>query len=122
SSGVFSPEEVELGSSIVLDASRSNDNVGISSYEWRVTHKTVTNTFFGVMVDYPVSSPGPYHVVLVVKDAAGNEDITTSAFTVPPKESVSETPGWLLPLMAVGVVTALIISFFFTRWYFDLTE
>jgi parallel beta-helix repeat protein len=116
------PEQVEIGTSLVLDGSLSDDNVDVVSYEWRVTHKTVTHTLKGAMVSYPVDDPGAYQVVLVVKDAAGNEDMHSTSFTVPPKETVSETPGWLVPTMVVVVASVLLVSYLLARRRFGGKE
>jgi PKD repeat protein len=109
------PSEVKLGTSLVLDASSSEDNLDVVSYEWKINHKTVTQTLKGMMVEYPVNDPGAYRVTLIVRDAAGNEDTHTTSFNVAPKETVSMTPVWLYPMMVVTAAVVLFVSFLVTR-------
>jgi nitrous oxidase accessory protein NosD/PKD repeat protein len=116
------PLEVELGTSFVLDGSASDDNLKVVSYEWKVTHKSVTRTFTGIMVDYAVDDPGAYTVVLTVMDEAGNEDVHSSSFNVPPKATVSEAPGWLMPAMVAVVAVAVLVSYVIGRRRFGKEE
>jgi PKD repeat protein len=113
----WSPEEGELGTSVVLDASGSDDNIGVTTYEWRVTHKGTVNNMTGVMVNFPVNTPGVYKVTLTVRDAAGNEDTEEASIYVPPKATVTETPGWLVPAMVVGVAAAVLVGWLVSRRY-----
>jgi len=109
------PETVELGTSIVFDASSSVDNIHVVSYEWKVTHKAVIQTFKGVMVDYPVDEPGTYRVQLTVGDGAGNEDVHATSFNVYAEDTVTEAPSWLVPTMIVVVAAVVLVSYVLTR-------
>ncbi len=107
--------DVRIGTSVLLDASGSTDNLNIVRYEWRVLYQDKVQTLKGVMVDYPIEGPGIYKVELTVWDAAGNEDTESTTFQVQPRASTAETPGWLLPGMVAGVAAAVLVGYVFAR-------
>jgi parallel beta-helix repeat protein len=107
----WSPNEVKLGTCMTLDASGSEDNVGVVQYEWTVTHKANPNTLFGPMVTYPLNEPGSYRIVLTVRDAAGNEDTEERTLYVPPLSTEAEMPGWLVPVMVMMVSAAVLLGY-----------
>lgn len=113
---LFAPlVDVRIGTSVLLDASRSTDNEGVVTYQWRVSYQDAVKTFKGVMVDYPIEGPGIYKVELTVWDAAGNEDTESTTFQVEPRASTAETPGWLVPGMVAAVAAAVLVGYVFAR-------
>jgi hypothetical protein len=107
--------DVRIGTSILLDASGSTDNLDIVRYEWRVSYRDGVQTLKGMMVDYPIEGPGIYKVELTVWDAAGNEDTDSTTFQVEPGASTAETPGWLVPGMVAAVAAAVLVGYVFAR-------
>jgi PKD repeat protein len=64
---------------IILNGTRSYDNVKIASYEWDLGNGDNRK---GSIVYYTYTEPGEYSVVLRVKDTAGNEDDSMLTVTV----------------------------------------
>lgn len=108
-------DEVKLGETMIMDASGSEDNVGITSYEWQVTRNKETLVLRGAMAELPVNDPGWYKVTLVIRDAAGNEDTEEWSFYVPPKASTAEAPSWLVPAMVAVVAAAVLVGYLYAR-------
>ncbi len=69
---------IDLGDSVLLNASASTDNVGIVSFSWRV--QETGDTLAGEVVTYRPAAGGTFTIVLTVADAAGNT--ATDAFVV----------------------------------------
>jgi parallel beta-helix repeat protein len=118
----WAPDEVELGSSLVLDGSGSLDNVGIVGYVWRVTHKGQTETQTGFMLGLELEEPGIYKVVLTVRDEHGNRDSLERSFYVPPKGTEPEAPGWLVPAMVATIAVAVLVGWIYARRRFGPEE
>ena len=74
---------------IILNGTRSYDNVKIASYEWDLGNGDNRK---GSIVYYTYTEPGEYSVVLRVKDAAGNEDDSTLAVTVTEQSTTDTEP------------------------------
>lgn len=66
------PSSVNIGDTVELDGSQSQDNQGISSYTWYVQHNGSLLTLNGKQVSFPANEFGPYDVTLIVRDNAGN--------------------------------------------------
>ncbi len=113
------PKEAEHGTSLVLDASLSEDNVDVVTYEWRVTHKDGPITLKGMMVNLDLEKAGAYRVTLTVRDAAGNEDIVEGSLYVPPKATKAERPAWLVPVMMVVLIAAVLVGYVYARKRFE---
>ena len=79
--------ETVVGAMIVVDASASRDNVGITEYHWDLGDG---NEATGVMIEHFYASAGEYTVVLTVRDEAGNSDSDTLIASV--GEAADETP------------------------------
>jgi hypothetical protein len=66
------PSSVNIGEMVQLDASKSSDDQGISGYTWYVEYNGTTNTLTGEKTSFRADKFGPYNVILVVRDNAGN--------------------------------------------------
>ncbi len=108
-------EDMKLGHNIVMDASGSEDNVGITAVEWHVTHKGTTTVLRDTMVEMPIEEPGTYKVTLVVRDAAGNEATEDWSFYVAPKASEADVPSWLVPGMVAVLAAAMLVGYVYAR-------
>ncbi len=113
------PREAELGTSLVLDASLSVDNVDVVTYEWRVTHKDDSITLRGMMASLDLEEAGAYRVTLTVRDAAGNEDVVEGSLYVPPKATEAERPAWLAPVMVLVMIAAVLAGYVYARKRFE---
>ena len=60
------------GSKLTLDASKSQDNVGIVRYLWNITAEGLSYTLEGKEVTKLFDSPGKYTILLIVFDQEGN--------------------------------------------------
>lgn len=63
----------DINTPIVLDGSRSTDNVGIINYTWTFADG-VLQTLHGARPSYTFATLGQYNVTLSVQDAAGHSD------------------------------------------------
>jgi PKD repeat protein len=79
--------ETVVGAMIVLDASGSSDNIGITEYLWDLGDGDEAT---GVTIEHFYTAVGEYAVVLTVEDEAGNSDTDTLIITV--EEAADETP------------------------------
>lgn len=70
---------VEEGTKVVLDASGSRDNVGISRYVWRLASG---NRIAGETLIRTFDVPGPHEITLTVVDVAGNRATATRTIVV----------------------------------------
>jgi len=61
---------IDLGDSVLLNATASTDNVGIVSFSWEV--QETGDTLTGEVVTYRPATGGLFTIVLTVTDAAGN--------------------------------------------------
>lgn len=84
-----SPPEANAGTNqtvdedmlVTFDGSRSDDNIGITSYTWTFMDET-PQTLTGVSPTYTFANPGTYTVTLNVSDGAGHYATDTVAITV----------------------------------------
>jgi predicted phosphodiesterase len=86
---------------VTFDASGSQDNVGITTYDWDFGDG-VTGTGASVTHQYP--RPEQYEVTLTVTDAAGNSDVGVVHVTVEAEALFS-----LWTLLIIGVVALVVI-------------
>jgi hypothetical protein len=66
------PPNVQIGETVELSSSGSNDKQGISLTVWIVKHNNTIFTLTGETVSFTASEFGPYEVTLIVRDGAGN--------------------------------------------------
>jgi len=78
------PRSVTVGDEVALDASQSQDNVGIATYTWYVKHNSTVLTLSGMETTFTADEFGMYNVVLVVRDASGNTAWTDGGFIAAP--------------------------------------
>ncbi|MEM4169668.1 MAG: PKD domain-containing protein, partial [Thermoproteota archaeon] len=88
--------KVNVGDTVVFDASMSTDNIGIVSYEWDFGDG---ESGIGVKATHVYKKAGTYTVTLTVKDHAGNTGIHSIIITV------SEA----FPMLLIAVATALLL-------------
>jgi hypothetical protein len=87
----------------LLDASTCTDNVGIASFSWTVTFLNWTggpddrDELEGAAPAYSFDRMGTHTVVLVLTDAAGNENSTSIAVVYDDVPMIS-LPGWLVSM------------------------
>ena len=103
-----SDEEVDVGTAVAFDGSRSWDNVGVTAYEWTILlDGDVIHTHDGVTFTYRFDDPGVYVVSLNVSDAAGNWHNRSLTMTVNPEDIVD--PVALMDTLADVNVGALVV-------------
>jgi len=90
---------VNVGETVIFDASGSTDNVGIVSYEWDFGDGT---TETGITKNHTYISPGKYNVTLTVRDLAGNTDTDSITVTVVSTEA--------FPIWIVGAIGAAVVA------------
>jgi len=66
--------ETFVGSKVLLNASGSSDNIGITQYVWKIGQVTIGT---GVTVEYQPTEAGTFIITLIVYDAANNLDSDT---------------------------------------------
>jgi hypothetical protein len=91
-------QTVNLGSSVAFDASGSQDNIGIASYEWDFGDDS---TGSGMTTAHTYTQAGTYTVTLTVKDFADNTSTDTLTVTV-------LAPAEAFPMWTVGIAALLI--------------
>ncbi|MEM2734320.1 MAG: PKD domain-containing protein [Candidatus Bathyarchaeia archaeon] len=97
-------QKVNVGDTVILDASASTDNIGIISYEWDFGDGEKGT---GVKVAHIYNKAGTYTVTLVVKDGAGNIDTHSITITV---AEIFPTPLiFAAIILAVIIVTIIIL-------------
>ena len=84
---------VDMGSEVLLDASASRDNLGITNYTWTFVSDGSPMTLYGRKVSFVFDLAGIYDVSLNVTDAAGHWSTVSIIVTVRDTE---------LPLAAAG--------------------
>lgn len=89
---------VNMGETVIFDASGSTDNVGIVSYEWDFGDGT---TETGITKNHTYTSPRKYNVTLTVRDLVGNTDTDSITVTVLSTEAF---PIWMLGAIGAAVV------------------
>jgi len=99
-----SDQTVYLGENVTFNASRSNDNFGIISYDWYFGDGT---TGTGVITTHKYNKTGTFTVTLTVKDAEGNSDTDTITITV--LSTLERFPLWVIGAVG-GIVAAIAIG------------
>ncbi|MCJ2540254.1 MAG: right-handed parallel beta-helix repeat-containing protein, partial [Candidatus Thermoplasmatota archaeon] len=77
---------VDQGESVLLDGTRSTDNVGITTWNWSFDNDGELVTLSGAESRFVFHVPGPYTVTLMVWDKARNWAIDTMVVEVIDKE------------------------------------
>ncbi len=108
SSSIEIEGELIAGSEIILDASSSSDNVGITSYEWKFGDGY---TAYGETVDHTYDTSGNYTVTLIVTDENGNQNIYTTEVKVKEYEDEEEIPVTLLLITIISVPIFLLFHY-----------
>ncbi|MEM1554534.1 MAG: PQQ-binding-like beta-propeller repeat protein [Thermoproteota archaeon] len=88
--------KVNVGDTVILDASMSTDNIGIASYEWDFGDG---GSGIGVKATHVYKKAGTYTVTLTVRDQAGNIGV----------HSVTVTVVEAFPTLLIAIVTALVV-------------
>ncbi len=81
-----------VGSRVTFNASGSEDNVGITSYEWTFLYDGEEKTLQGLEAEFTFEIPGDYNVTFTARDAANNSGVRYVEFTIegpPPLDSVA---------------------------------
>ncbi len=103
----ISPNPVQSGETVVLDASGSSDDVGIVNWTWTFTDASTPVVLWGETVSYtPESGPHSFDVTLTVRDTNGatNDSVATLVVgTVIPEFS-------LLPLLTTTMAVLIALS------------
>ncbi|MEM2757494.1 MAG: PKD domain-containing protein [Sulfolobales archaeon] len=98
--------KVNVGDTVVFDASASTDNIGIVSYEWDFGDG---ERGAGVKVTHIYKKAGTYTVTLVAKDSAGNIDTHSIIITVTEAFPTILTIGAIL-LAAIIIIIAILVA------------
>ncbi|NIW84142.1 MAG: PKD domain-containing protein [Thermoplasmata archaeon] len=77
-----SDRTVDQNTTVVLDGSRSNDNVAIASWTWTFVYDGAQKELVGQDTEFYFVTPGEYQVTLRVTDRAGNAASTSITITV----------------------------------------
>ncbi len=81
--------EVDVGTAVAFDGSRSWDNVAVTGYNWTILlDDEVVHVHDGVTFTYRFDVDGIYTVALNVSDAAGNYHNRSLTMTVNPDDNV----------------------------------
>ncbi|MCK4443492.1 MAG: PKD domain-containing protein, partial [Thermoplasmata archaeon] len=99
---------VERGHNVSLDASLSQDNHRIDTYNWTFVDGEETKLLEGVHATYAFSRTGNYSVTLAAKDPSGNVDTDTITLTV--KDTIPPTPPQSLAISRGGEPYSLMLS------------
>lgn len=108
----ITPEEVDVGEQITLDASASEERYGeIVAYAWRIAGETSDGETHTVRLD----EPGTYTVELTVTNDAGETDTTTADVVVtdPSIDDPAPTPepdDADLTLVLIGVLAIVVLA------------
>ncbi len=97
----------KVNTQINFDASSSNDNVGIISYQWNFGDG---NTGAGVITTHMYAQTGTYTVTLTVLDAAGNSNTDSATITIQ-----AEFPWTTVVIGAVAIAVIIIFYLIATR-------
>lgn len=97
---------VNVGETVIFDASGSTVNTDIISYEWDFGDGT---TGTGVITTHTYTNPGTYKLTLTVKDAAGNTDTNIITVTVVAPQAF---PIWIIGAMIIAGIIITIAIFF----------
>jgi parallel beta-helix repeat protein len=110
--------DILVGDITYLDASDSEDNVGIVNYTWNVSlDGSLVMTLYGANHSISFDEVGTYQVELTVRDASGNIDKATLNITVSerPGPGQSQQDNWWIIVLVVIVIVAVILILFFLR-------
>lgn len=99
---------VERGHNVSLDASLSQDNHRIGTYNWTFVDGEETKLLEGVHATYAFSRTGNYSVTLATKDPSGNVDTDTITLTV--KDTIPPAPPQSLAVSRGGEPYSLVLS------------
>jgi parallel beta-helix repeat protein len=107
---------VEVGDTVVLDASASTDDVGIVNYSWTFQYNGSTVTLSGQSASYLFWTPGAYDVSLNVSDAAGNWNVDVVYIVVSEPAPDADTGGgmgeyWWVVIVFVAVLFVILVLF-----------
>ncbi len=92
---------VDVGKTVIFNASTSSDNIGIACYEWDFGDGT---TEAGIIVTHIYNEPGNYTVTLSVRDMAGNLATDMIVITV---LQTSEPPIWIIVATCVIIIITI---------------
>ncbi|MCK5253168.1 MAG: PKD domain-containing protein, partial [Thermoplasmata archaeon] len=81
---------VDQNTTVILDGTRSRDNVAIESWTWNFEYGKVPKEITGQDIRFIFDIPGIYPVTLTVEDRAGNVNSTTVSIRV--KDTVYPEP------------------------------
>lgn len=106
------PTTVSSGESVTLDASDSEDETGISHYEWNVSGPTtLSTTTTDPTIEETFDQPGEYEITVTVVTTAGLKNSTDHTLTVE-QTADDDGPGFTI-LIAIGT---LAIGTILLRW------
>jgi parallel beta-helix repeat protein len=90
------PETIEttLEEVVVLEASASTDNVGVTEFEWIFELDGITHTLTGPTHQLTFFAPATFTIRLTLKDAAGNNATTYLDIVVRDVNAPEFKPGW----------------------------
>jgi hypothetical protein len=88
------PTSARIGDRIELSGGNSQDNQGISSYVWYVTHNSSVTRYTGESVSFTAAEFGPYEVKLIVKDSSGNYGTAEGMVIATPEGMDFSLLGW----------------------------
>ncbi len=81
---------VDQNTTVILDGTKSRDNVAIESWTWNFEYGQVPKEISGQDIRFIFDIPGVYQVTLTVEDRAGNTNSTTVSIKV--KDTVYPVP------------------------------
>ena len=67
---------VDVGSTVMFNGSKSSDNIGIVNYTWEFGYNGTSVNLYGVITNFTFDIVGNYNILLIVRDEAGNQQIT----------------------------------------------
>ncbi len=88
------PTNVNIGDNVDLSASSSQDNQGISSYVWYVSHNNTMMRITGERISFAANEFGPYEVKLIVRDNSGNYGTSEGMVIATPEGMDFNLLGW----------------------------
>jgi parallel beta-helix repeat protein len=88
---------VSQGMLVLLNATASTDNVGITNYTWSFTYNNTNTVLYGVLQYFRLYTVGKYLIKLNVSDAAANVGLISFNITV--RDSISP---WVVSIRPQG--------------------
>ncbi len=102
--------EATAGTKVRLDASSSEDNIGIVSYQWSFNDNGVKKNLQGKVKEYTFYKAGTYTITLTITDADNNSKAITFYLDVVDKEGEEGGSfGLILIIIVIVIVVAGII-------------